>query len=197
MLIPLLIIFSIIGAGVGYVVYKRYTSTKAKFARQLKALKVKTTVGAVTVYSKQPLTDVKRNAIVDEFASCVEIAIRLGYTTKLHPSNYTIYELPSERDYNADGVYCPSFKVPIEPGSSYDESQYDQVPGSPGGWIYAAEKVLDLTKCEYAIADSNNYAYIRESVHNGWDHIILFHNDIDRYGQTADHSQGGGHPIVT
>ena len=28
------------------------------------------------------------------------------------------------------------------------------------------------------------------------EHLVLYHNDRRRYSQTADHSQGGGHPIL-
>jgi hypothetical protein len=28
------------------------------------------------------------------------------------------------------------------------------------------------------------------------EHIVLYHNDRRKYRQTADHSKGGGHPIL-
>lgn len=151
----------------------------------------------VFVLSRNPLSEERQAAIDAAFDRMVTNASRIGYTNFLDPANYTIMVFPSVRDYNAEGVYCPSFQVFIEPGSSYDDSQYDQEPDKEGGWIYAAEQVVDLDRGIFIIADAEQAGYTTDSVYNGLDHIVLWHNDRPRYDATWDHSQGGGHPIIT
>lgn len=186
------IILLIIGS-VALVVFLIWRRGQDPIKKQFRALKVvEHTPLGVKVNSEKgfPLL----NAIDDEFRAVQAIVAARGWV--INPAEYTVHIFASARDYNADNVYSPCFKLYISAGSWYDESDYDQEKGKAGGWIYAAEWVVDLQAKRFVITQNNSATYTRECIHNGLDHIVLFHNDIDWYGRTADHSSGGGHPIL-
>jgi hypothetical protein len=123
----------------------------------------------------------------------------MGWTYDLDPAQYTVMIFPSVRDYDLDGVYSPVFQTFFNAGNSYDESQYDQEPGKPGGWTYAAEQVLvngsQLLNI-FIIAENNTAEYSARVTSYALDHLFPYHNDFDLYSATADHSQGNNpHPL--
>lgn len=155
------------------------------------------TPAGVYLMTGKPPSDVLVESVDAEVASFVEIQNRLGYQDVITGERMTVLVFPSVRDYASDGSYCPSFKVYFGPGDAYDESMYDQEPGKPGGWTFAAEEVLDLEYCKFVIAESEDPTFIRSAVHNGLDHVVLYHNDRARYEATKSHANGGSHPILT
>jgi hypothetical protein len=116
----------------------------------------------------------------------------------LAPEIYTVMVFPAVRDYSSDGTYSPSFQVFFNPGDPYDESGYDQEPGKPGGWTFAAEQVLTSNGFPvdvFIIADNNSEQYSALATANGLDHLFAYKNNQALYESTKDHSGGGGHPL--
>jgi len=117
------------------------------------------------------------------------VARKNGYRTRLNYSDYTIYIARADRTKDSSGQYSPDFAVGAD---QYAGSVYDQ-----GGYIYAAGMVLAYTPCSFIIAEhARNFERISEVVRYEGEHIVLYHNDRRRYSATADHSKGGGHPIL-
>lgn len=117
------------------------------------------------------------------------VARKNGYRTRLNYADYTIYIARADRTKNADGQYSPDFAIGA---AQYAGSVYDQ-----GGYIYAAGMVLAYTPCSFIIAEhQRNFGRISDVVRFEGEHIVLYHNDRRRYNETADHSRGGGHPIL-
>ncbi|PYS79111.1 MAG: hypothetical protein DMF66_03870, partial [Acidobacteria bacterium] len=76
--------------------------------------------------------------------------------------------------------------------AQYAGSVYDQ-----GGYIYAAGMVLSTEPCAFLIAEhERDFQRIANVTRYEGEHIVLYHNDRRLYEQTADHSRGGGHPIL-
>lgn len=108
---------------------------------------------------------------------------------RLNYSDYTIYIARSDRTTNAAGEYSPDFAVGA---SQYAGSVYDQ-----GGYIYAAGMVIANNPCTFMIAEhERNFERVSDVVRYEGEHLVLYHNDRRRYAETADHSRGGGHPIL-
>lgn len=183
-----------------YFATKKKKSVQADRTQQLiDSLIVQTvTTAGVFVLSRKELTQTVKEAIDGAFFHMQVIATRLNYTNRVAASDYTILIFPSERDYNADGVYCPSFKVYFNENDSYDESIWDKQPGTPGGYTLASEWVVDLEGCRFAMAESENDQFVRDCVHYGLDHLYLYFNDRERYEATKSHADGTvNHPILT
>jgi len=186
------IILLVIGT-IGLIAFLLWRRSQDPIQKQFSALKMtETTPLGVKVNSERGFALLE--AIDDEFRAVQALIAPRGWS--INPSEYTVHVFPSARDYDANNVYSPCFKLHIGAGSWYDESDYDQEKGKAGGWIYAAEWVVDLQAKRFVITQNHSEEYTRACIHNGLDHIILFHNDIDWYGRTADHSNGGGHPIL-
>jgi hypothetical protein len=125
------------------------------------------------------------NGLDDLFA----VARKNGYGRKLNYSDYTIYIGKPDRLKNAAGEYSPDIAVGA---AQYAGSVYDQ-----GGFIYAAGMVISNDPCAFLIAEhTKNLARVTEVVRYEGEHLVLYHNDRRRYDETADHSKGGGHPIL-
>lgn len=112
-------------------------------------------------------------------------ARRSGYSRRLNYSDYTIY---IARDDNR-GSGGPAIAV----GSAqYAGTNYDK-----GGYIFAAGMVISNNPLAFVIAEHNgDYSRVSNVVRYEGEHLVLYHNDRRRYSQTADHSRGGGHPIL-
>jgi len=129
------------------------------------------------------------NAIDKGLTDLFAVARKNGYRTRLNYADYTIYIAKADRTKNADGQYSPDFAVGA---NQYAGSVYDQ-----GGYIYAAGMVLAYTPSSFVIAEhARDFERISNVVRYEGEHIVLYHNDRRRYNQTADHSKGGGHPIL-
>lgn len=199
--IYLIIGLALIAAATSFLVWRNIQRKKRWAANRVAAVVETLTVetrldNGCTVRSQKPLTDVQRYGIAEAFERMDAAARRNGYEQRLGGENYTIYIFPTARELDADGNYSPAFKVYFDRGDEYDESIYDQEPGKPGGWLYAAEQVIDLPNGVFVIAESHNPQFVIESVYNGLDHLILYHNDQTRYYATRFHGNGGAHPII-
>ncbi len=117
------------------------------------------------------------------------VARKNNYRKRLNYADYTIFIARADRTRNADGNYSPDIAVEA---AQYAGGVYDQ-----GGFIYAAGMVLSNNPCAFVFAEhTKNFERVSEVVRYEGEHLVLYHNDRRRYRQTADHSQGGGHPIL-
>ena len=141
-------------------------------------------VYAVNKPSKEVL-----GAIDNGLADLFTVARKNKFRNRLNYSDYSIYIGKADRTKDSNNVYSPDIVVGA---AQYAGTVYDQ-----GGFIYAAGIVVALNPCAIMIAEhTKNYAHISDAVRFEGEHLILYHNDRKRYGETADHSKGGGHPIL-
>lgn len=148
----------------------------------------KTAKGA-GVYSVNRPSAAMLNAIDKGLTDLFAVARRNGYRARLNYSDYSIYIARPDRSRNADGQYSPDIAVGA---AQYAGSEYDK-----GGYIYAAGMVVAFSPSAFLIGDhTSNFARVSDVVRYEGEHIVLYHNDRRRYSQTADHSRGGGHPIL-
>ncbi len=148
----------------------------------------KTPKGALVYAVSHPTAGVL-TAVDSGLTDLFAVAKKNGYSRKTNYSDYTIFIAKADRTTNAAGAYSPDIAV----GSAqYAGSVYDQ-----GGFIYAAGMVISNEPCAFVIAEhTKNFERIQEVVRYEGEHLILYHNDRQRYLATMDHSRGGGHPIL-
>lgn len=148
-----------------------------------------TTPNGATVYAvKQPNRATLR-AIDDGLSDLFAIARKNNYRSRLNYSDYTIFIARADRTKDSAGNHSPDIAVAA---NQYAGSVYDQ-----GGYVYAAGMVVAFNPSAFMIAEhERNLQRITEVVRYEGEHIILYHNDRRKYRQTADHSKGGGHPIL-
>lgn len=128
-------------------------------------------------------------AIDSGLTELFSIARRQGYRARLDHSNYTIFIARADRTKDSAGAYSPDIAVQA---GQYAGSGYDQ-----GGYVYAAGMVMAFNPCAFIIAEHDrNLSRISNVVRYEGEHLVLYHNDRQLYGRTADHSRGGGHPIL-
>ena len=129
------------------------------------------------------------NAIDKGLTDLFAVARKNNYRQRLHYSDYSIFIARADRTKNGDGNYSPDIAVGA---AQYAGSVYDQ-----GGFIYAAGMVISNDPCAFLIAEhTKNLERFSDVVRYEGEHLVLYHNDRRRYAATADHSKGGGHPIL-
>jgi hypothetical protein len=129
------------------------------------------------------------NAIDGGFAALFEVAQRHGYHSRMRFEDYTIFIARADRTKDSQGQYSPDIAVPAQ---QYAGTDYDQ-----GGFIYAAGMVLAFNPCALVIAEHDrDLSRVSNVVRFEGEHLVLFYNDRALYQRTADHSRGGGHPIL-
>ncbi len=129
------------------------------------------------------------SAIDKGLADLFAVAQKYNYQRRTNYSDYTIFIARADRTTNADKNYSPDIAV----GSAqYAGSVYDQ-----GGFVYAAGMVLAYNPCAFVFAEhTRDFERVSDIVRYEGEHLVLYHNDRQLYKKTADHSQGGGHPIL-
>jgi hypothetical protein len=150
---------------------------------------VTTTPKGVTVFARTtPGADVL-DAIDRGFADLFAVAARHGYRNRMRFDDYTVFIGRADRLKNSQGQYSPDIAVPAQ---QYAGTDYDQ-----GGFIYAAGMVLAFNPCAFVIAEHDrDLGRVSNVVRFEGEHLILYYNDRALYERTADHSRGGGHPIL-
>jgi hypothetical protein len=129
------------------------------------------------------------NAIDRGLTDLFAVARRHGYSNRLNYSDYWIYIARPDRLQNADRNYSPDIAIGA---AQYAGSIYDK-----GGYIYAAGMVLANEPCVFVIGEhTRDFQRMADVVRYEGEHLVLYHNDRRRYAATADHSRGGGHPIL-
>ena len=117
------------------------------------------------------------------------VARKNGYNRRLNYSDYTVFIARPDRTKDSAGAYSPDIAVGA---AQYAGSQYDK-----GGYIFAAGMVVSFNPGAFVIAEhERDLDRVSNVVRYEGEHIVLYHNDRRRFQQTADHSHGGGHPIL-
>lgn len=141
-------------------------------------------VYAVSAPSRETLAAIDKG-LTDLFV----VARKNGYKKKLKYSDYTIFVAKPDRQKDFEGKYSPDLAV--------DAKQYAGTIYDKGGYIYAAGIVVAFQPCAFMIGEhTKDFERISNVVRYEGEHIVLFHNDMKRYRETADHSKGGAHPIL-
>ena len=149
---------------------------------------VQTPNGARVYAVNQPSAKVL-NAIDEGLTELFRIARKNNYRSRLNYSDYTIFIAKADRTKDSSKQYSPDIAIEAK---QYAGSVYDQ-----GGFVYAAGVVMAYNPCAFIIAEhTRDFQRVSNVVRFEGEHLVLYHNDRKRYNQTADHSQGGGHPIL-
>ncbi len=147
------------------------------------------TRNGANVYSVSRPGSQMLNAIDAGLNELFGVARKNGYRQRLNYSDYTIFIGKADRTKDSQKRYSPDIAVNA---GQYANSDYDQ-----GGFIYAAGMVVGYNPNAFLIAEhTKDFQRVSEVVRFEGEHLVLYHNDRRRYQQTADHSQGGGHPIL-
>ncbi|MGI8640912.1 MAG: hypothetical protein ACR2MG_13330 [Pyrinomonadaceae bacterium] len=129
------------------------------------------------------------NAIDDGLTKLFTLARQYNYRNRLNYSDYTIFIAAPDRTKNGNKQYSPDIAISA---AQYAGTVYDQ-----GGYIYAAGMVMAYNPCAFIIAEhTKDFQRVSDVVRFEGEHLVLYHNDRKFYNKTADHSQGGGHPIL-
>lgn len=141
------------------------------------------------VYSVNRPSSQMLNAIDAGLSDLFAVARKNRYSRSLNYSDYAIFIGKADRTKNSEKQYSPDIAVGA---AQYAGTDYDQ-----GGFIYAAGMVIGYNPNAFLIAEhTKDFQRVSEVVRYEGEHLVLYHNDRKRYQQTADHSQGGGHPIL-
>lgn len=117
------------------------------------------------------------------------VARKDRYRNRLSHGDYSIYIAKADRTKDSQGQYSPDFAIAT---AQYAGTIYDQ-----GGYMYAAGMVIANEPCSFVIAEhTKDLERVSNVVRYEGEHLVLYHNDRRRYNATADHSKGGGHPIL-
>ncbi len=148
----------------------------------------RTRLGANVIAVKKP-NDAMLEAIDTGLTDLFAVARRHGYNKRLNYDAYTVFIGNADRTKDSAGNYSPDIAVPA---GQYAGSTYDQ-----GGYIYAAGMVLAFNPCAFVIANhTQDLQRVSNVVRYEGEHLVLYYNDRNLYEATADHSKGGGHPIL-
>ena len=170
-------------AQTGQVVAKAQQITGDRFG-----FAVRTPSGA-NVYAVRRPSAPMLTAIDRGLADLFSVSRRNGYSRRLNFADYTIFIANADRTRDSAGGYSPDIAVGA---AQYAGTDYDQ-----GGYIYAAGMVISFSPMAFVIAEhTSQLNRVSDVVRFEGEHLVLYHNDRRRYSQTADHSQGGGHPIL-
>jgi hypothetical protein len=194
-------IFILVATGFAAFIYLLLRNKrKSNFARMMQvdvsACRIsQTTQLGVKVLSVNPLHPDLETAIDVSLAELFATCRRRGYTQKLSHSDYKIYVIPPEREFDSEGNYVPNFKLRID---EYDGTVFDQNPAPGIGEVYAAEYVApDFSAYVIAEYTRNFTTTAQDAVRYGAEHIILKFNDEAEFNRTVFHGNGVSHPIIT
>lgn len=162
---------------------KAETATGDKFK-----ISARTPKGANVYAVNKPSPAVLR-AIDNGLAELFAVARKNNFRKRLNYADYSIFIGKPDRTKDSAGQYSPDIAVNA---GQYSGSVYDQ-----GGFIYAAGMVISNEPCAFVFAEhAKDFSRISNIVRYEGEHIVLYHNDRRRWSETADHSKGGGHPIL-
>ena len=149
---------------------------------------VQTPRGAMVYGVRNPSSQMI-NAIDKGLTDLFAVARKNNYRKRLNYSDYVIFIANPDRQKNYEGNYSPDIAVNA---AQYAGTIYDK-----GGYIYAAGMVVGYNPCAFLIGEhTKDFNRVSDVVRYEGEHIVLYHNDRQRYNETADHSKGGSHPIL-
>ena len=147
------------------------------------------TRNGANVYSVRRPSAAMLSAIDTGLTNLFAVSRKNGYSRRLNYADYTIFIANADRTTDSSGRYSPDVAVGA---AQYAGTDYDQ-----GGYVYAAGMVISFNPMTFVIAEhTRDLNRVSDVVRYEGEHLVLYHNDRRRYSQTADHSQGGGHPIL-
>lgn len=147
------------------------------------------TARGANVYAVNRPSEGMLSAIDRGLTNLFAVARSNGYNRRISYSDYSIFIARADRIRDSQGAYSPDIAVGA---AQYAGSGYDQ-----GGYIYAAGMVIAFNPSTFVIAEhTRDFGRVSDVVKYEGEHLVLYNNDRRRYSQTADHSQGGGHPIL-
>jgi len=151
-------------------------------------ISTRTPSGANVYAVNKPSTAVLK-AIDQGLADLFAVARKNGYSRRLNYGDYSVYIALPDRTKDYQGQYSPD--IAIAP------AQYAGTIFDKGGYMYAAGMVIANDPCSFIIAEhEKDLDRVSNVVRYEGEHLVLYHNDRARYAATADHSKGGGHPIL-
>ncbi|HLL75562.1 MAG TPA: hypothetical protein VK421_09890 [Pyrinomonadaceae bacterium] len=160
---------------------ERYTGDRFRHATR--------TPRGAQVVSVSPARAEMLQAIDDGLTSLFEVARRHGYRAGLNYSDYTVFIARADRQQDSAGAYSPDVAIRA---AQYAGSVYDK-----GGYVFAAGIVSSFSPMSFIVAEHDrDWGRVANVVRYEGEHLVLYHNDQRRYRETADHSRGGGHPIL-
>ena len=163
-------------------------ATAERITRDRFTISTRTPKGA-SVYAVTRPSSTVLSAIDQGLTDLFAVARKNGYRNRLNYTDYSIYIGKADRTKDSQGQYSPDIAVGA---AQYARTIYDQ-----GGYIYAAGMVIANDPCSFVIAEhTKSFDRISNVVRYEGEHLVLYHNDRRRYAATADHSKGGGHPIL-
>ena len=184
----LMVAFIAVAGAAGVIAQNRQVLAEAERVTQDRfKVAVRTRKGANVYAVRQP--NAQMLAAIDKgLDDLFAVARKNGYSRRLRHRDYSVFIGKADRTRDSAGKYSPDIAVGA---AQYAGTDYDQ-----GGFIYAAGMVIAFNPMAFVIAEhERDYARVSDLVRFEGEHLVLFHNDR-RYQQTADHSQGGGHPIM-
>lgn len=141
------------------------------------------------IYSVSKPSAAMLAAIDQGLTDLFAVARKNRYGKRLNYSDYSIFIAKADRTKNAARHYSPDIAIGA---AQYAGTEYDK-----GGYIYVAGMIVALNPCAFVIAEhTKDLNRVSDVVRFEGEHLVLYHNDRRRYLETADHSQGGGHPIL-
>ena len=148
-----------------------------------------TTPMGAHVYGVNRPTAAELEAIDNGLSDLFAVARKNRYSRRLNYSDYSVYIAKADRTKNGEGTYSPDIAIGA---AQYAGSVYDQ-----GGYVYAAGMVISNDPCAFLIAEhTKDLERMSNVVRYEGEHLVLYHNDRQRYFATMDHSRGGSHPIL-
>ena len=143
----------------------------------------------VRVYAVGRPNPATLRAIDSGLADLFAVARRRGYGRAVNHSDYTVFIARPDRTRDSAGAYSPDIAVGA---AQYAGSVYDK-----GGYVFAAGMVLSMGPAAFLIAEHDrDFGRVSNVARYEGEHIVLYHNDRSLFSRTADHSRGGGHPIL-
>ena len=189
--ILMLALMAALTLGVAHVVVpqdRRVLAEAQRVTGDLFTVTTSTPRGAAIYAVKRP-SAAMLNAIDRGLSDLFAISRKNGYSRRLNYADYTVYIARADRTTNADGQYSPDFAI--------GAAQYAGTVFDKGGYIYAAGLVISNSPAAFVIAEhARDLNRVSDVVRYEGEHLVLYHNDRQRYSATRDHSKGGGHPIL-
>lgn len=187
-IVTLMIVIGLLIPGVAAAQNARVLAQAQRVTGDKFTVAVRTPRGANVYGVKRPSAAVL-NAIDEGLTDLFAVARKNRYSRRLAYSDYSVYIGRADRTKDSAGQYSPDIAIGA---AQYAGSVYDQ-----GGYIYAAGMVISNEPCSFVIAEhTKDLQRVSDVVRYEGEHLVLYHNDRRRYQATADHSKGGGHPIL-
>lgn len=152
------------------------------------------------VYSYMADVSAECRRLIDEgMQRTFDIARKYGYSEGMSHDQYLVSVWPRSNKCEQPGFLRESLKVLVvgqDAPPSYDQGPYDKDP-RPGFIQLCVAGEFRMFNNKLAISVVDDPAMTFNAARYEAEHAVLWMNDPQKYSDTADHSQGGGHPILT